>query len=342
MFLLGGHPALARLDGVYVRGQCEVFISLAVAAALLPLAHARRTIWRALIAGLWLGSRSGSSSTPPPMCCRSPQRPGVLVGPRSPRLAPRSPGRRHGRGLRQRGGADVASPRTTRSSRCGATVDYNLAYSSAAFTGTAGPLAISDAPAGQSRGCRSALVSRRRRCDRRADRRRARPADAARIGRGGAGVDRGADRHHDQRARSAAVSSSGGAGAVALAAAIGGRCCSRIRSARWLAMAVLAAGLWRVGVSDRPIALRRIAGSRQQRRLRPRLRARPDLARRLPRAFPRRAEMRRVRDRGARWRCWCGARRRRATASWCSGSRPAPTSSAGVRVHRGFSGAIRW
>ena len=54
-FLLLGHPAMARVSGAYVRGQCEVFIGLAVAAMIAGLAardHRRATY---IAAGLWLG-----------------------------------------------------------------------------------------------------------------------------------------------------------------------------------------------------------------------------------------------------------------------------------------------
>ena len=64
-----GNPGAGRLGGVRVRGQCEVFIALAVAARSLLLARAaRRTpqpIWRSAgSAACGSASRSGSSSTP--------------------------------------------------------------------------------------------------------------------------------------------------------------------------------------------------------------------------------------------------------------------------------------
>jgi hypothetical protein len=64
LFLLFTNPALTRLGGVRVRGQCEVFIGLAVAAALLLLHRATETMaehrsragWLAGAAGLLFGT----------------------------------------------------------------------------------------------------------------------------------------------------------------------------------------------------------------------------------------------------------------------------------------------
>lgn len=64
LFLLLSNPALTRLGGVRVRGQCEVFISLAAASALLVLhratqsmaEHRARAAWLAGAAGLLFGT----------------------------------------------------------------------------------------------------------------------------------------------------------------------------------------------------------------------------------------------------------------------------------------------
>ena len=56
IFLLLGHPSIARVSGVYVRGQCEVFIALAVTAALVLLADRRPRAWPVACAGLLLGA----------------------------------------------------------------------------------------------------------------------------------------------------------------------------------------------------------------------------------------------------------------------------------------------
>ena len=50
-----GHPSLSRLDGVYVRGQCEAFIAPAIVLALALLTRARRRQFHILLAGLSLG-----------------------------------------------------------------------------------------------------------------------------------------------------------------------------------------------------------------------------------------------------------------------------------------------
>ena len=57
-FLLFGHPSIARLGGIYLRGQCEVFIAPAVAAAILLLwvpPGVLRSRGRLLASGLCLG-----------------------------------------------------------------------------------------------------------------------------------------------------------------------------------------------------------------------------------------------------------------------------------------------
>jgi hypothetical protein len=64
LFVLLGNPALGRLGGVRVRGQCEVFIGLAAAAALLLVHRATETMaehraragWLAAFAGLLFGA----------------------------------------------------------------------------------------------------------------------------------------------------------------------------------------------------------------------------------------------------------------------------------------------
>lgn len=55
LFLLFSHPSLGRVDGVYIRGQCEVFIAPAVTLAILLLIHVDRTRWQLCLAGLSLG-----------------------------------------------------------------------------------------------------------------------------------------------------------------------------------------------------------------------------------------------------------------------------------------------
>lgn len=55
LFLLFGHPSLqSRLSGVYVRGQCEPFIALAVTAALALIAASSRRRWPLVLAGVAL------------------------------------------------------------------------------------------------------------------------------------------------------------------------------------------------------------------------------------------------------------------------------------------------
>lgn len=55
VFLLFGDPYLQRLSGIYVRGQCEPFISLSVTTSLLLLAHPARGRLRLLGSGVALG-----------------------------------------------------------------------------------------------------------------------------------------------------------------------------------------------------------------------------------------------------------------------------------------------
>lgn len=55
LFLFFGNPSFSRLSGVYIRGQCEVFIALAVTVSLATLAKRRPGPWLLLSAGLWLG-----------------------------------------------------------------------------------------------------------------------------------------------------------------------------------------------------------------------------------------------------------------------------------------------
>jgi len=53
-FLLFGDPYLQRLSGIYVRGQCEPFIALAVTAAMALLACRARRRWHLVLAGMAL------------------------------------------------------------------------------------------------------------------------------------------------------------------------------------------------------------------------------------------------------------------------------------------------
>lgn len=54
IFLLFGDPYLQRLSGVYVRGQSEPFIALAVTSGLALLAHEDRRRWRLVLSGVCL------------------------------------------------------------------------------------------------------------------------------------------------------------------------------------------------------------------------------------------------------------------------------------------------
>jgi hypothetical protein len=56
LFLLLGDPSLQRNSGVYVRGQCEPFIALAVVAALVLLASRVRRWWHCALAGVCLAA----------------------------------------------------------------------------------------------------------------------------------------------------------------------------------------------------------------------------------------------------------------------------------------------
>lgn len=56
LFLLLGDPYLHRLGGIYVRGQTEPFISLAITAALVLLASHARRAWHLCVAGLCLAA----------------------------------------------------------------------------------------------------------------------------------------------------------------------------------------------------------------------------------------------------------------------------------------------
>jgi hypothetical protein len=56
LFLLLGDPSLQRNSGVYVRGQCEPFIALAVVAALVLLATRARRPWHCVAAGVCLAA----------------------------------------------------------------------------------------------------------------------------------------------------------------------------------------------------------------------------------------------------------------------------------------------
>ena len=56
LFLVLGDPYLHRLGGIYVRGQCEPFIGLAITAALVFLASPQRQRWHLIAAGLALAA----------------------------------------------------------------------------------------------------------------------------------------------------------------------------------------------------------------------------------------------------------------------------------------------
>jgi hypothetical protein len=56
LFLLLGDPGLQRLSGIYVRGQCEPFIALAVTAALVSVASRVRSRWHLVLAGTALAA----------------------------------------------------------------------------------------------------------------------------------------------------------------------------------------------------------------------------------------------------------------------------------------------
>jgi hypothetical protein len=54
VFLLLGHPGLQRLSGMMVRSQCETFIALAIAMALVLATAPSRRSWHLPLAGVWL------------------------------------------------------------------------------------------------------------------------------------------------------------------------------------------------------------------------------------------------------------------------------------------------
>jgi len=56
LFLLFGDPNLQRLSGIYVRGQCEPFVSLGVAIALVLVTSPARRTWHLLAAGVALAA----------------------------------------------------------------------------------------------------------------------------------------------------------------------------------------------------------------------------------------------------------------------------------------------
>lgn len=70
LFLLFGDPYLQRLSGIYVRGQCEPFVALAVVGGLVIVAGRRRTSWRMVAAGIalaaafWLKYNAGAYGLP--------------------------------------------------------------------------------------------------------------------------------------------------------------------------------------------------------------------------------------------------------------------------------------
>ena len=55
LFLVLGDPAIQRSAGLYVRGQCEVFIALAVTAALGLAWRPQRRSWQSVLAGVLVG-----------------------------------------------------------------------------------------------------------------------------------------------------------------------------------------------------------------------------------------------------------------------------------------------
>jgi len=70
IFLLFGDPYLQRLSGIYVRGQCEPFIAVAVTAALTLLTRPERARWHLIGAGValacafWLKYNAGAYALP--------------------------------------------------------------------------------------------------------------------------------------------------------------------------------------------------------------------------------------------------------------------------------------
>ena len=65
LFVLLGDPGLQRLSGIYVRGQCEPFIALAVTAALVFVASRARSRWPLVLAGTALAAVIAPTSDSP-------------------------------------------------------------------------------------------------------------------------------------------------------------------------------------------------------------------------------------------------------------------------------------
>ena len=252
LFLIGSHPGLSRLGGVYVRGQCEVFISFAVAAALLPLAHERRTVLRALLAGLWLGAAIWLKFNA-----------AAYVLPVAAAAWGWGGGRQDLRGwtrdliaaatgvvfvsaiaLTWFAAHDALDPLKL------ATIDYNIAYSSAAYAGTRGPLVyLAKLPIERGgvdllwflggAGALALVVAGRRA-----------PRGSAIVVLAWIAAAMIAIAINARNLPQYFVQA---APALACAAAIGGALFSGHAVGRWLVLATMAAGLWRVGVSDRQI-----------------------------------------------------------------------------------------
>ena len=253
VFLLGSHPSLTRLSGVYVRGQCEVFIAAAVAAALFVLAHERRTIWRSLLAGLWLGIaiwiKFNAVAYALPIAIAA--------------WHWDSSSRDLTTWLKDlivvaTGVAIVSAVAMTYFAAHNgiealklATIDYNVSYAREGFVGTSGPLAyLFRLPIERASAELLWFLG---------------GAGAAALLLAGRGVPRGSSLVVLGWIAAALVSITinarnlpqyfvQAAPALACAAAIGGAwAMHRSAITRWLAMAVIAAGLWRVGVSPNPI-----------------------------------------------------------------------------------------
>jgi hypothetical protein len=298
LFLIGSHPGLSRLGGVYVRGQCEVFISFAVAAALLPLAHERRTVLRALLAGLWLGAAIWLKFNA-----------AAYVLPVAAAAWGWGGGRQDLRGwtrdliaaatgvvfvsaiaLTWFAAHDALDPLKL------ATIDYNIAYSSAAYAGTRGPLVyLAKLPIERGgvdllwflggAGALALVVAGRRA-----------PRGSAIVVLAWIAAAMIAIAINARNLPQYFVQA---APALACAAAIGGALFSGHAVGRWLVLATMAAGLWRVGVSDRQIRFGGSSGAVRQSPIRSRLRPREHLTPELPLALPRRAEVRCPGDRRA-------------------------------------------
>ena len=97
IFLLFGDPYLQRLSGIYVRGQCEPFVALAVTASLALLTRPNRARSHLIAAGVALAWAFWSSTTPARMPCRLPSRP----GPRDAEVIPISRSSPSWRGLQR-------------------------------------------------------------------------------------------------------------------------------------------------------------------------------------------------------------------------------------------------